>query len=98
MFVNYIQDKVKNVNIRIVQFFQTNNEDRKFTIKPFEDEGCKKRTIQQVLKHHDDTGKIEYSCNSGPWSFVLAGKQVPKIKRLYLHNPNSNEGSRVCKF
>lgn len=83
---------------RIIQFFLNNNQDRKSTIKHFEDEGCKKRTIQQVLKRYADTGKVEYSKNSGPQPSVLTAKQLKKIKNHYIRKPNTSERSTASKF
>lgn len=83
---------------RIIQFFMTNNGDRKITIKHFVDEGCKRRTIQQVLKRYVDTDKVGYSKKSGPQPSVLTAKQLQKIKNHYMRNPNISERSTAAKF
>jgi len=46
--------KCQDDALRIIHFL-SNNQDRKSTMKHFEDEGVNKRTIQRVLKRYADS-------------------------------------------
>ena len=90
--------KCKDDALRIIHFSSSNSQDRKSTMKHFEDEGVNKRTIQRVLKRYADFSKVGYSKKSGPQPFVLTDNQLKKIKIHYAHNPNISERSIAYKF
>jgi len=91
-------NKCEDDALWIIHFFLRNNQDRKSTMKHFENKWVNKSTIQRVLTQYVDSSKVDYSKKSGPQPFVLTDYQLKKINIHYTRNQNTSEPWTTYKF
>lgn len=74
----------------IVDFFESKNNDKSYTINHFKQQGIGEKTIRNVLNRFIKEGRVEFKKKSGRKRTSLTKKQLKKIENKFRKKPNAS--------